>query len=463
VATLQFLGAAGTVTGSKYVLTANGKRLLIDAGLYQGRKELRERNWKPLPVAPKDIDFAVLTHAHIDHTGYLPVFTRDGYRGRVLATHATKDLCSLLLPDSGRLQEEEAATANKYGYSKHHPAKPLYTEEDAKEALTRIDSVAFLERRELWEGVSVLFRSAGHILGSATVEVQVEEKGQRPLRIVFSGDLGRYDAPVIPHPVPVKEATHLLVECTYGNRRHAAASAKDSLAKAVNDAFQRGGAIVIPSFAVGRAQDLLYYLRELEDEGRVPTMPVFMDSPMAVDATPIYARHIEDHDEAMKKLLSSGAKPFQTRNLRFTRSRDESKAINDVRQCIIISASGMVTGGRVLHHLKNRLPNPRTTVLFVGYQGEGTRGRQMLDGATEVKMMGEMIKVNAHVEVVHGFSAHADYAEVMRWMDGFTTRPLVFCVHGESEGLAAMKEHVEGRGPGWKAHVARYLEKVELD
>ncbi|MGC4113902.1 MAG: MBL fold metallo-hydrolase [Myxococcales bacterium] len=463
MATLQFLGAAGTVTGSKYVLTANGKKLLVDAGLYQGRKELRERNWKPLPVAPKDIDFAILTHAHIDHTGYLPVFTRDGYRGRVLTTHATKDLCSLLLPDSGRLQEEEAATANKYGYSKHSPAKPLYTEEDAKTALTKIDSIAYLERRQLCEGMAVTFRSAGHILGSATVEVEVQEPGKRLQRILFSGDLGRYNAPVIPDPVPVKEATALLVECTYGNRTHGAVSPKDSLAKAINDAFKRGGAIIIPSFAVGRAQDLLYYLRELENEGRVPQMPVFVDSPMAVDATPIYARHIEDHDEAMKKLLSSGAKPFQTRNLRFTRTRDESKAINDVRQCIIISASGMVTGGRVLHHLKNRLPDKRNTVLFVGYQGDGTRGRQMLDGATEIKMMGELIKVNAHVEVVHGFSAHADYTEVMRWMDGFTTRPRVFCVHGESEGLVAMKDHIEKRGHGWKAEIAGYLQKVELE
>ena len=464
MATLQFLGAAGTVTGSKYVLEACGKRLLVDAGLYQGKKELRERNWKPLPVPLKDIDQVILTHAHIDHTGYLPIITRDGYRGRVLTTHATKDLCNLMLPDSGRLQEEDAATANKLGYSKHSPAKPLYTEDDAKHCLTFIDSIAYGERRELWQGVTVTFRSAGHILGSATVEVEVQEPGKRLQRILFSGDLGRYDAPVIPDPVPVKEATSLLVECTYGNRTHGDESPKVSLTKSINDAFKRGGAIIIPSFAVGRAQDLLYYLRELENENRVPVLPVYLDSPMAVDATPIYARHIEDHDEAMKALLKSGAKPFQTKNMHFTRTRDDSKAINSVRQCIIISASGMATGGRVLHHLKQRLPDPRTTVLFVGYQGEGTRGRQLQQGATEIKMMGEQVPVKAHIATVSGFSAHGDYLEIMRWMNGFTRPPeQIFCVHGEADGLSAMKKHIEDRGPAWKAHIAVYLEKVTLE
>jgi metallo-beta-lactamase family protein len=463
VATLQFLGAAGTVTGSKYVLEANGKRLLVDAGLYQGKKELRERNWQPLPVAPKDIDQVVITHAHIDHTGYLPVLARDGLRCRVLTTHATKDLCNLLLPDSGRLQEEDAATANKLGYSKHSPAKPLYTEEDAKRSLQLFDSIAYGERRQLWEGVTVTFRSAGHILGSATVEVDVQESGKPLQRILFGGDLGRYDAPVIPDPVPVKEADVLLVECTYGDRTHGDVSPKESLAKAITDALHLGGAIVIPSFAVGRAQDLLYYLRELENEGRIPVLPVFVDSPMATDATPLYARHIEDHDEAMKALLKSGVKPFQTRNLRFTRTRDESMAINSVKQCIIISASGMATGGRVLHHLKHRLPDPRSTILFVGYQGEGTRGQILQGGATEIKIMGEMVPVKAHIATVSGFSAHADYLEIMRWLDGFTRAPRqIFCVHGEAEGLAAMKKHIEDRGPDWKAHIATYLEKVTL-
>lgn len=464
LATLQFLGAAGTVTGSKHVLEANGKRLLVDAGLFQGRKELRLRNWKPLPLKPETFDLVLLTHAHIDHTGYLPIVVRDGYAGRVLTTHATKDLLGLLLPDAGRLQEEEAATANKYGYSKHSPAKPLYTEDDARESLTRLDSIGYGERRKLFDGIWVTFRPAGHILGSATVEIDVEEPGKRPQKIVFSGDLGRYDAPVIPDPVPVKEATALLIECTYGNRVHGEVAPKEALAQAVAEAAERGGAIIIPSFAVGRAQDLLYYLRELEDEGRIPVLDVFVDSPMATDATPIYVRHAEEHDEAMRALLKGGDRPFHPRRVKFTRTRQESMAINDVRRCIIISASGMCTGGRVLHHLKNRLPDGRNTVLFVGYQSDGTRGRTLLDGAKTLKLLGEQVAVGAKVGVVRGFSAHADSKEMMRWLDGFARPPKhVFCVHGESEGLEAMKAKIEGRGPGWKAHVASYLEKVELD
>ena len=463
MATLQFLGAAGSVTGSKHVLTANGKRLLVDCGIYQGKKELRERNWQPLPIAPKDVDFTVLTHAHIDHTGYLPIFVRDGYRGRLLTTPSTKDLLGLLLPDAGRLQEEEAAMANKMGYSKHSPAKPLYTEEDARRCLPLLDTIAYEEKRQLWQGVSVTFRSAGHILGSATIEVDVEEPGKPPLRVLFSGDIGRYDAPVIPDPVPVRDADVLLVESTYGDRLHGDVAPKEALARALGDAVKRGGAIVIPSFAVGRAQDLLYYLRELENEGRVPSLDVFLDSPMAVDATPIYAKHLEEHDAAMQALLKSGVKPFAPRKVHFTRTRDESKRINGVKQCIIISASGMATGGRVLHHLKQRLPDAKSTILFVGYQGEGTRGRLMLDGAKTVKMMGEEVPVVAHVECVHGFSAHADYQEIMRWMNGFAKPPKqIFCVHGEDPGLTAMKKHIEDRGPGWSAHIAKYLEKVEL-
>lgn len=464
MASLQFLGAAGTVTGSKYVLETNGKRILVDAGLYQGKKELRERNWHRLPVAPKEIDLVLLTHAHIDHTGYLPVLARDGFRGRVLTTHATKDLCGLLLPDSGRLQEEEAATANKLGYSKHKPAQPLYTEENARRCLPLLDSIAYSQRRDLWSGIGVTFRPAGHILGSATIELDIEEPGRRRQRIVFSGDIGRYDAPVIPDPVPVPEATTLLVESTYGDRVHGTVSPKDALAAAITTAAGRGGAILIPSFAVGRAQDLLYYLRELEAEGRIPVLDIFVDSPMAVDATPLYVKHIEEHDEAMKALLRSGAKPFQTGRVRFTRTREESQSINAVKQCIIISASGMCTGGRILHHLKHRLPDARNTILFVGYQGEGTRGRSLLDGAKTLKLLGEHIPVGAHVDAVSGFSAHADFTEVLRWLDGFTSPPeRLFCVHGESSGLRAMQQHIEARGAGWKAQIPAYLDKVELD
>jgi len=461
MASIRFLGAAGTVTGSKYLLEAAGRRLLIDAGLFQGQKPLRQRNREPLPVSPRDLDAIVLTHAHIDHTGYLPVIVRDGFRGRVHTTRATRDLAGLMLPDSGRLQEEEAESANRNGYSKHAPALPLYTEEDARRALPHLEGIEYHAARELWPGLSVTFRPAGHILGSATVQVDVDEPGRPRQRVLFSGDLGRYDMPVIPDPEPVPDATTLLVECTYGDRTHGAVSPKDALAEAVSDAARKGGAIIIPSFAIGRAQDILYYLRELEDEGRIPVLDVFVDSPMATDATPIYARHAEEHDEAMRALLQAGTRPFATRRLEFTRTRDQSKRINQVRQCIIISASGMVTGGRVLHHLAQRLPHAENTVLLVGYQAAGTRGRLLQDGASEVKMLGRVIPVKAQVRTVSGFSAHADHEEVMRWLGGFTTPPRrVFCVHGEDAGLEAMRKLLVARG--LDAYVPKHLEQVEL-
>jgi metallo-beta-lactamase family protein len=463
LATLQFLGAARTVTGSKHLLEVGGKRLLIDAGLYQGSKELRLRNWQPLPVEPRSIDCVALTHAHIDHTGYLPLLVRDGYQGRVLATRATRDLAALLLPDSGRLQEEEAATANKYGYSKHSPAKPLYNEDDARRALPQIEGTRYGERREVLPGVWLTFRSAGHILGSATIEVDFQEPGKSAQKVIFGGDLGRYDAPVIPDPEPVRQATTLLIESTYGNRTHGKVSPKDGLADAINEAARRGGAIVIPAFAVGRAQELLYYLRELEEERRVPVLPVFVDSPMAGNATPLYVRHFEEHDEAMKKLLAGGKHPLEPERIRYARTREQSMQINGVRQCIIISASGMATGGRVLHHLKNRLPDPRNTILFVGYQAEGTRGRSLLDGAKQIKLMGGYVDVGAQIRVVHGFSAHAEQGELMRWLDGFQSPPeRIFCVHGEGEALDALKAKIEARGEAWHAQIPSYLDKVEL-
>ncbi len=405
----------------------------------------------------------MLTHAHIDHTGYLPVLVREGFSGPVLTTHATKDLCGLMLPDSGRLQEEEAATANALGYSKHSPAQPLYTEADAQRAVRRLGSIGYGERRELLPGLSVTFRPAGHILGSAMIEIEIQEPGRATQRVLFSGDLGRYDAPVVPDPTPVREATTLLVECTYGDREHGPVSPKDALAHALVEAEGRGGAVVIPSFAVGRAQELLYYLRELENERRVPVLDVFVDSPMAVDATPIYARHLEEHDEAMRALLRSGARPFEPRKVHFTRAAQDSRRVNDVKQCIIIAASGMLTGGRVLHHLRHRLPDPRNTLLFVGYQGEGTRGRALQEGATEIKIHGQMVPVGAAIRTVTGFSAHADWREVLRWLDGFSSPPpRIFCVHGEPPALAAMRQRIEARGPGWSARIPEYLESVEL-
>jgi metallo-beta-lactamase family protein len=369
-----------------------------------------------------------------------------------------------MLPDSGRLQEEEAAFANKMGYSRHAPAKPLYTEADAKACLPALDTIGYSERRELAQGIAVTFRPAGHILGSATVEVSIDEPGRTRQNIVFTGDLGRYDAPVIPDPSPVREATTLLVESTYGDRAHGAVLPKDALAGAVNEAATRNGAIVIPSFAIGRAQEILYHLRELENEARIPVLDVFVDSPMAIDATPIYAKHIQDHDAQMQALLNGGKQPFHPRKVHFTRSVEDSKRINDCRKCIVISASGMATGGRVLHHLKHRLPDLRNTILFVGFQSEGTRGRTLQDGAKEVKIHGQFVQVAAQIRTVSGFSAHADHLEMMRWLDGFASPPArVLCVHGEDKGLRGMKEHIESRGPGWNVTIPRYLETVDLD
>ncbi len=460
---IQFLGAAGTVTGSKFVVEASGKRVMIDCGLFQGRKELRQRNWRRLEVPPETIDHVVLTHAHIDHTGYLPRLVRDGFKGTVWSTPATKDLAALMLPDSAHLQEEEAAYANKLSYSRHHPALPLYTGEDAKRALERFETIRYDHPEQIDRGLTVTFRPAGHILGSATVELRVVEKGKRPVRVVFTGDLGRYDAPVLHDPAPVEAATYLLVESTYGDREHGSVRPKDALKQAVNEAAKRGGAIVIPSFAIGRAQEILYHLRELEAENAIPVLPVFVDSPMASDATPLFVKHKAEHDKEMRRLLDFGARPFHPQRVHFTRSVSESKAINSVERCIILSASGMATGGRVLHHLAHRLPDPRNTVLFVGYQSEGTRGRLLQDGATELKMLGQMVPVRARIEVVSGFSAHADHNEMMRWLDGFSSPPeKIFCVHGEQKALAAMKARIEARGPGWHAEIPGHGETVEL-
>jgi metallo-beta-lactamase family protein len=463
MASIFFLGAAGTVTGSKHLLESNGRRILVDCGLYQGQKQLRLRNWQPLPVKPSEIDCIVLTHAHIDHTGYLPVVVRDGFRGRILATSATKDLSQLMLPDSGHLQEEEARFANKAGYSKHHPALPLYTAAQAEEAASRIETFEYGQRTQLFPGIAMTAHRAGHILGSATITFELDEEPRRHI-VVFTGDLGRYDAPIITDPDPVPVATTLVVESTYGDRDHGAVQPREALCEAINRVAQRKGVIVIPAFAIGRTQEVLYDIHELEKAKRVPQFDVFVDSPMAIDATPIYLKHKEDHDEEMRRKLESGERVFFCAGVKFTRTVEESKRINDVKSnAIIISASGMATGGRVTHHLKQRLPDPNSTVLFVGYQAEGTRGRLMLQGAKEIKMLGEFVPVRAEILEVSGFSAHADRGEMGRWLTGFSKAPdRVVCVHGEPNGLQGMKQYIESHRPGWKAHVPQYLERLEL-
>lgn len=462
MASIRFLGAAGTVTGSRTLVRAGQAQVLVDAGLFQGAKELRLRNWAPLPVPAASLDAVVLTHAHIDHCGALPLLARQGLKARVWCTPATRDLCQLLLPDSARLQEEEARYANQRGYSRHAPrAQPLYGEGDALAALKLLHPLPYLTRREIAPGLAITFRRAGHILGSATVELEIADPGGTPSRVLFSGDLGRYGVPILPDPDPAPGADELLVESTYGDRLHAG-SPRQTLAEEIRGAVARGGAVVIPAFAVGRTQEILYDLRALEQAGEIPELPVFVDSPMAVDATPIHLAHREDHDSEMARLIAEGAEPLRPARLRFARSPEQSKAINrEDGPCVILSASGMATGGRVLHHLARRLPDPRCSVLLVGFQAAGTRGARLEAGEKEIRIHGEMVPVRARVAAISGFSAHADRAEVSRWLATLPRPPRrVFCVHGEPLSLAAQASRL--RAMGWNAVVPRYLEEFPL-
>ncbi len=462
MSSIRFLGAAGTVTGSRYLVRAPGGLFLVDAGLFQGLKELRLRNWAPFPVPPSSLDALVLTHAHIDHAGGVPLLWREGFRGPVYCTPATRDLAHLLLPDSGRLQEEEARFANRRGYSKHAPhAQPLYTEEEAVRSLGLFAPLTYGTRREIARGVAITFHRAGHILGSASVAMELALEGARTRRVLFSGDLGRYGAPILTDPEAAAAADDVLVECTYGNRVHVG-SPVDELKAAVLETQRRGGALLVPAFAVGRTQEILFHLRALEAERAIPELPVYVDSPMAVDATPIYLAHREDHDDEMFALFRAGVEPLRPARLAFARAPEQSKALNDVKgPCIIVSASGMATGGRVLHHLARRLPDERTTVLLVGYQAAGTRGWSLQNGAKALRIHGEDVPVRARVVTISGFSAHGDKEEIGRWLSTLPERPeRVFCVHGEQAALAATAERLASRG--WTALVPRHLEEVPL-
>jgi metallo-beta-lactamase family protein len=463
MASIRFLGAAGTVTGSRFLVEAAGRRVLIDAGLFQGLKEYRLRNWAPFPVPAAMIDAVVLTHAHIDHSGALPLLCRSGFRGPAYCTPATADLARIMLPDSAKLHEEEARYANAKGYSRHAPrALPLYEGADAAVAIERLRTLRYGKAREIVPGFTLSYTRAGHILGSASALLTVGATSGEPLRILFSGDLGRYGAPILPDPESPPECDFLVLESTYGDRAHPPDKAADALEREVLAAVARGGAILVPAFAIGRTQEVLFLLRQLEQEGRIPTLPVFVDSPMASDATPVYRAHREDHDLEMDALLDRGVEPLSPARLRFTRTVDQSKAINQVHgPCIIISASGMATGGRVLHHLERRLPEPSTTILLVGFQAIGTRGWSLQNGAATVRMHGKDVPVRARVVALPGFSAHGDRDEVARWLEG-TPRPprRTFCVHGEPPALAAQAERIAARG--WEVHVPGHLESVEL-
>jgi len=459
MATIEFLGGVGTVTGSKFLVEAGGARLLVDCGLFQGLKEFRLRNWDRLPVDPASIDWVVLTHGHIDHTGYLPRLVKDGFAGRVYATRATADLLKILLPDSGHLQEEEAAYHNKRGTSKHKPALPLYTAEEGRKAAQGVAGIGYGEPLKLDSAICVSFKRAGHILGSAIVTVEIADGASRR-RLVFSGDVGRYGAPILPDPAPLGDADYVIVESTYGDRRHDPEPIPAQLERVIKEAVARGGAIIIPAFAVGRTQELMYHLSHLEKAGRIPRLPTYVDSPMAIDATEIYCAHPEDFDGDMRDMVMTRNCPLHCGDFRLARRPEESKAINMIRgPVLVIAASGMATGGRVLHHLKLRLPDPRTTVLLVGYQAAGTRGRLLQDGAKTVKVFGEEVPVLAHVETVHGLSAHADADGLMRWLRTAARPPKrLFVVHGDPGPAKTLAERIQSE-LGWQAAVPAYRDR----
>ena len=450
--TLTSLGAAGTVTGSKHLLEADGRRILVDCGMFQGLKVLRERNWAPLAIPPDSIDAVVLTHAHLDHSGYLPKLVRDGFRGPVYCSSATADLCDILLKDSARIAENDAEYANRRGHTKHKPALPLYTVRDAEAALKQLKPIAFETETSVEGGAKMQLRRAGHILGAATVEFNWQGRG-----IVFSGDLGRYDDVFMPDPAPVNAADYVVVESTYGDRIHPKNDPMEALGAVVERTVRRGGTVVIPAFAVGRTQVLLYHLWMLKRAGRIQSVPIFLDSPMAINATELLCGHLDDHRFSAETCEQSCAIATYVRDV------EDSKAIvSNPMPKIVIAGSGMATGGRVLHHIKAFGPEAKNTILFAGYQAVGTRGARLLAGENEIKMFGQWIPIRAEIANLPELSAHADADEIIRWLSGFEKPPRrTFIVHGEPDASDALRVRIE-RELGWDAAVVDDQRRYEL-
>ena len=464
MASIEFWGGVGTVTGSKYLVATDKARVLVDCGLFQGLKELRERNWQDPPFSPKALNAVLITHAHIDHTGYLPRLVKQGFRGPVYCSRGTADLLKIMLPDSGRLQEEEADYRNRHKLTTHDPALPLYTEQDAYDALDLLKPLPNTgETFEVARGIRASFRVAGHILGSSLVLLELDHAGEGR-RVLFSGDLGHYDQPIIRDPVAPPACDYLLVESTYGDRLHDPEDPKIALARIINDAVQRKAPVLIPAFAVGRTQEIVYLIRELEDEKTIPVLPVTVDSPMAAAATTAYTNRREEHDEEYASILAKQRHPLRTRSMNTASSREESKKLNDAKGArVIISASGMMTGGRVLHHALRMVPDPDATIVFVGFQAAGTTGRRILDGEREVKILKQWVPVRCRTAKIGGFSAHADWGEVLRWLEGMEggVPSKTFLTHGEPEAANAMAGHIKEKF-GWNVHVPQYGERVEL-
>lgn len=464
--TLTCLGAARTVTGSKHLLEAGGHRILVDCGLFQGLKELRERNWHALPVRADAIEAVVLTHAHLDHCGYLPRLAAQGFRGRVFCTPATATLARIVMADAGRLQEEDAERANRKRYTRHHPAQPLFTEEDADRAAALLQPVGYDRPVPVASGVDAEFVNAGHLLGSAYARITTGGE-----TLLFGGDLGRYSRPVLPDPSPIDAADVLLVESTYGDRTHEVDDGGQRLAGIIKDTITKGGKVVIPAFALGRVEELLYWVGRLEEEKRIPIVPVFVDSPMAASVLDAYRARLGELDPGLG--APNGADPrahaerrlcaFCTARLKVVTSITESRAVQESGQpSIVISASGMATGGRVLHHLARTLPDARNTVLFAGYQAAGTRGRALKDGARFTRIHGQDVPVRARIEAIDSMSAHADSNEIMRWLQQFKRPPKLTClVHGEPAPMDALKARIE-RELKWTVKTPMPLEKFEV-
>lgn len=456
---ITFLGAARTVTGSKHLLQLGKRRVLVDCGLFQGKREIRERNWLPFPIDPDTIDQIIVTHAHMDHIGYLPRLARDGYGGPIYATAATIALSRISLPDSGRIQEEDARYLNRKGLTRHRPALPLYTEKDAYEVLKQMEPVAYREWREIVGGYRWRFLPAGHILGSAFVEMYFPN-GER---ILLSGDLGRFGTPIIIDPTIVDFAEYLVIESTYGDRRHPVDSPAEILERILHRAWEQGEVVLVPSFSIGRTQELLYTISQLQKEDRLPRIPIFIDSPMAVSTTEVYRKMKQEQDSDMKLRIAEGEDPLCPDHLEFIRDSNQSKALNSRRgPMVIIAGSGMATGGRIVHHLLNRIDDPATVVLFTGYQAEGTLGREIVEGKEEVEILGQSRPVRARIEKIQSLSAHADYVEMLDWLSHFTQPPRkTFLVHGEPPAQESLRQKIVDRY-GWECVIPSQGDSFDL-
>lgn len=465
---LSFYGAAKNVTGSKYLLKADGAQVLIDCGYYQERK-LQQRNWDPFPFDPAAVDSVVLTHAHLDHCGLLPKLVRDGFEGKIYCTDAARDIAKIILQDSARIQEEDV----KYKMKRHakqgkespHPYEPLYTVEDAERVFPHFRSVDYGTTTEVAPGVQCTLRDAGHILGSAILQFDVGT-GDDARRILFSGDVGRSNSPILEDPDTFERADYVVMESTYGNRVHKPTEGiPDALARIINQTARAGGNLCIPSFSVERAQELLYHLHNLLKAKRIPKLPVFLDSPMAIKVTEVFRNHPELFDEETQAMIRRGEHPCDFPGLTLCRTVDESKAIKGTKgPCIIIAGSGMCTGGRIKHHIKNNVGRRESTILFVGYQASGTLGRILLEGADPIRLFGEEYAVEARIEKINGFSAHADRRELFAWLSAIKEAPrCVFITHGEEDAANEFAEYVTLRSKGWKTRVPDYLDTVDLD